>query len=144
MTAASVLGVAITPTRASACRELLAGVASRGAWHELGALEEAIADLDAIKVRGPEGAIFGARQITVHALASCALGSRCSRCSAPIEAAGVELDDGWCCTACAERQRAAEAFRRRAATWLLRWTVPAAGGQLGLFGTAPSGRGRRR
>jgi hypothetical protein len=84
MTAASVLGVAITPARAAACRELLAGVASRGAWALVEPLLDAALVLDAEPVSGPDGVVARAPML-VHALASCALGSACARCSTPIE-----------------------------------------------------------
>ncbi|MGE5203013.1 MAG: hypothetical protein ACM3O6_13210 [Acidobacteriota bacterium] len=156
MTAASVLGVPITPARAAACRDLLAGVASAAAWAELAQLDEARVPFVGISPEAPgEGTRhppFGEPYVveppSLGALASCALGTACARCGWPIGAPmfdeeardGEELADGWCCAACVERQRAAEAFRRRAAAWLKR------GVQLGLFGemAAPARRRKAR
>jgi hypothetical protein len=98
MTAASVHGVPITPALAAACRELLAGVASREAWLWLAPLvaesERRFVDVspesDGEGKRHPP---FGERYVVAapspHALASCALGSACARCSAPIESAAA-------------------------------------------------------
>lgn len=151
MTAASVLGVPITPARAASCRELLAGVASAAAWLELAPLA-AEAERFAWGVspeapgehtrHPPFGEPYVVTMPTLRALASCALGTACARCEMPIEslAAGEELDDGWCCAACVARQREREAFWRRASGWLNRWAVRAPSAQLTLFGAAPSGR----
>lgn len=146
MTAVSVHGVAITPALAAACWELLAGVASRGAWASLGPLVAESerrfvgvspeSDGDG-KRYPPFGELYVIEGPPLRLLASCALGSACARCSTPIEDAGAELDDGWCCSTCAEQQRALDAFRRHAATWFTR------GNQLDLFGVAPA-RTRRR
>lgn len=153
LTAASVHGVAITPALAAACRELLAGVATREAWAEIsplivesgrrftGVSPESAGDG---KRHPPFGEHYVIEAPSLWALASCALGSACARCSTPIEDAGVELDDGWCCSTCADLQLAPEAYRRRAAVWLRRWTVPCAAGQQGLFGTAPTRRKKAR
>lgn len=157
MTAASVLGVPITPARAAACRDLLAGVASAAAWAELAPL---VAETERFmwgvspEAPGegtrhpPFGEPYVVEMPSLRALASCALGTACARCGWPIGAPlfdeeardGEELADGWCCAACVERQRAAEAFRRRAAAWLKR------GVQLGLFGeiAAPARRRKAR
>lgn len=210
MTATSVHGVPITPRLAAACRELLAGLASAEAWRELAPLIAESArrytgvspesDVEG-KRHPPFGELYTVEAPPLHALASCALGTACARCSAPIEdhaghrgedrgwrtlgwwpepscsameqvltvdrlavsfaelvcwvfgapktppaeLHGEELDDGWCCTPCAARQRACEAYRRRAATWFRRWTVPEKYvGQQGLFGVEPARARRRR
>lgn len=141
MTAASVLGVPITPARAAACREIVglpAALVSGASWEELRPLVEAAAEIDAQPARGPEGAILTKAPFTIRALASCALGTSCARCVTPIEDAGEDLADGWCCSACVARQRATEAFRRHAALWMRR------GNQMGLFGVEPATARRRR
>ncbi len=147
MTAASVHGVPITPVRAAACRELIAGVASRAAWEELAplvAVTERVAWGVSPESPGehtrhpPFGEPYTVTPPTLRSLASCALGSACVRCSTPIESAeagdGEPLKDGWCCAACVGRERAIETYRRRAATWFRR------GSQVGL----EPARARRR
>lgn len=132
--AASVLGVPITPVRSDACKEFLAGVASKAAWHELEPLVAAALLYTTPLKRGPS--------LSVAAVMSCALGTSCARCGQPIEGGSAyeELREGWCCAWCVERERGAERFRRRTAAWFKR------GIQLGLFGAtgARSRRGRRR
>lgn len=167
MTSGTIHGVHITPARAAACRELLAGVASAAAWAELAPL---IAESERRfvgvspesdgegKRHPPFGELDTVEGPPLRALASCALGSACARCSAPIEQehdvaavrraletdgplpplSGEELGDGWCCPPCVARQREQEAFRRRAARWLRR------GNQMGLFGVEPAKARRRR
>lgn len=151
MTAASVLGVPITPARAAACRELLAGVASAAAWAELAPLVEESARVfvdispeadGEWKRHPPFGERYYVEAPSLRALASCAIGTACARCETPIESmtAGEPLEDGWCCSACVARQRERESFWARTAAWFTR------GNQLGLFGemAAPARRRKAR